>query len=131
MRSARLLLPEFSSCSPHTRQHRFEAAFHVFVARRPGRHADAHPGLSLPHRDTRPTRAVLLNGVDHFAGALGIAEAHDDLIEHDVVENLESARLESLGETARLRAVALDHARESRRAEALERRVYLDATRAP
>ena len=65
-----------------------------------------------------------------LSGALGISEAHHDLIQHDVVQHFESRFLESLCKSPGLRAIALDHRSQPFSPQAEERRIDFDAARA-
>src|SRR6185295_15546826 len=115
---------------PRAADHRRQAALHVVVLRRPGTHADAHGGVALPHGNAGPTGAIRLDGIDDLARALGVAESHHDLVQHDFVQYLEAGRREALREASRLRAVAFHHLRESAAPEAQQRGVYLGTARA-
>ena len=57
-----------------------------------------------------PARALGLHRGDHgVGGGVVVAEAHEDLVEHDVVEDLDAVLgAEHLGEAPRARAAALD-----------------------
>ncbi len=51
-----------------------KAALDILLGCRPGRHADAHCGLTLPDSAAAPTGAFLLDSSDHVAGAIRIPE---------------------------------------------------------
>ena len=67
----------------------------------------------MPNSDAAPTGAVFLKFFDDALGLFGRAEANQNLVENDVVQDLEAGGGKLIGETARLFAVALDHARKS------------------
>ena len=83
------------------------------MARRP-RHA-VGPIQQVPSACTAATTASVARVV--------VAEAHEDLVEDDVVEHLDAVlRAEDLGEAPRARAAALDHLGDALAPERAQRR---------
>src|SRR5579862_497318 len=66
--------------------HGLEAAFDIGICRCPARHADPHGRASLPHGAAAPAGSIALQRCDDREGFLRIAEAHQNLIEHHLVE---------------------------------------------
>src|SRR3954471_11416798 len=91
-------------------QDRLRAAVDVRLRRAPVRDRDAHRRAALPARAAGPARALGLHGSGHrIRGAVVVAEAEEDLVEHDVVEDLDAVLArERRGEPLRQRAAALD-----------------------
>src|SRR6185312_6294156 len=85
-----------------------DAALDIVIRGRPRRHADAHRGPAVPDGAAAPARAVRLDRGDHPRGALGVAEADQHLVEHDVGENLEAGLLERGGEPPCVPAGSVD-----------------------
>ena len=95
----------------------------------------------MPHRAAEPAGAVALDPLDHRAGqrvgrrvdagAVGRGvEAHERLVEHDVVEDLDAGpRAEPFGDAPGERAAALDHRRDAGAAERTQRRIDRHAAR--
>src|SRR5262245_31417763 len=67
--------------------HGSETAIHVHVGRAPRGDADAHGGPPLPDGGAAPAGPVVLDGGDHSARALWLAERDKDLVQHDLVED--------------------------------------------
>src|SRR6185312_157181 len=85
-----------------------DAALDIVIRGRPRGYTDAHRGPAVPDGAAAPARAVRLDRGDHPRGALGVAEADQHLIKHDVGENLEAGLLERGGEPPRVPAGSVD-----------------------
>src|ERR1700722_5480185 len=83
-----------------------QAALDILGGRRPRRHTDAHRGMTLPNRAAAPTRAFVLDSPDHLAGAFGIPERHQYLVEYNFIEHGVTSSSEAVGEPGRVLAGA-------------------------
>ena len=87
---------------------RLDGSIHVGFRGGPVRHGDAHEAAPSPGRATHPAGPLLLDGGDDPVGAVVVAEAHEDLVEHDVVDHLRAARCQRPRETSGQLTRALD-----------------------
>src|SRR5262252_5033382 len=94
--------------------------------RGPGRDADSHRVTAMPHRSAAPAGAIALDGVDHGLRSFIAPERDKHLIDHDVVENLESSRSEALGKASGVLAGPFDETADTRAAERLEGGPHLE-----
>jgi hypothetical protein len=85
-----------------------QAALDILRGCRPRGYTDAHGGPALPDCATAPTSAFFLNSSDHLAGAVGIPERYQDLVEHDVIQHRVTRSNEAVGKPCRVAAGALD-----------------------
>src|SRR5215510_7745667 len=67
-------------------QNGLQAAPHVSIRRRPGRHADSHRLSSFPICAAAPTGTFILNGLDNAASSLVASKRDQDLIQDNIVE---------------------------------------------
>src|ERR1700683_1157218 len=75
-----------------------QAEFDIFIGGRPTGKADAHRGVSLPLRAATPAGAVALHFPDNPLIFLRTAERHQDLIQDDIVQHLETCMTKALRE---------------------------------
>src|SRR5213078_4445613 len=80
-------------------------------------------------RPAAPAGPVGLDPLDDAAGLRVVAEAHQHLIERDVVEYLVPGSVEPRGEAGGMATAALDQVREPRAAQRRQRRPDLDPAR--
>ena len=86
--------------------------------------------MPLPDRTPAPARALALHAGNHLARALGAAEGHQHLVQHDVVEYGKALARQARGERFREPAGTLDEILESRAPELAQRRPHFDTARA-
>ncbi len=79
------------------------------------RDRDAHRVLAAPVGAAEPARPVALHALDHGPRRLAVAEAHEHLVQDDVVEDRCAAGLERSGEPLCVRARAFDELGDPRR----------------
>jgi hypothetical protein len=89
-------------------EYRLKAALHIRLGSRPGRHADAHRCLSLPDGSAAPAGSVFLDAPDHFSCHFGPAKGHQHLVDHDIIQYVESAFSQRFRELLRVSASSLD-----------------------
>ena len=94
-------------------QDRCETALDVFFGGCPTRNADPHSGAPVPLSPAAPAGPLLLHASNDATSFLGVAKAHEYLVEHDLIENFESSLLETVSENASPAAVSLDQRPES------------------
>src|SRR2546421_11032321 len=90
-----------------------EAGFNVRVGGARCRPADAHGRLPLPGGPAAPTGAIPLNTGNDTPCPLIIPECHQDLIEHDLVQNGVTRSAQTFRKTHRIAAGALNEIRPS------------------
>src|SRR5207302_2569591 len=112
-------------------QHGRHAALDVVLRRRPRGDADAHGGASLPHRPSRPARAVRLYARDDTTGHLAVAKGDQHLIDHHVVEDLVPGLPQAVGEARCMATGALDQVGQALPPQRAQRRPHLDPARPP
>jgi len=101
--------------------------------RLPAADRDPHDGPAVPAAAARPARPTALDAVDDRVRDLLVAvgEAHEHLVEHDVVEDLDGVVLvQPRGDPLREVAAAVDEVAEAGAAQRTQRRVERDPARA-
>ncbi len=88
------------------------ASLYIFILRGPRGYTYAHRSATLPLSGTAPASAVALHAFDDLAGSSGVAKGNQDLVEHNLIQNLVSALLQRFGEAAREATVPLDQIRQ-------------------
>src|ERR1051326_180087 len=104
-----------------------EAFFDVLFRGRPGRNADAHGVAPAPEGWADPTYSAVLDALHELAHLLlGPARRHH-LVQHDIVQDLETGVVEPLCEAARVRAAAIDQRLKTIASEEFHGRPNFDA----
>ena len=114
-------------------KHRLDALVHVGPGGRPVGDRNAHRREALPRRAAGPAGPVRLYARDDRARRrIVVAEAHQHLVQHDVVEDPHArGTAEALREVPRMRAAAIDEVGDAFAAQRSQGRVYRDAAGAP
>ena len=102
---------------PPEADHSREGAVDIVVGGSPRGDGDAHGGAALPDGAAAPARTVGLERGDNRAREFVGAKADEDLVDHDVVQNVGSGSAEFVGEAAGVRAGAVDHFGDAEAAE--------------
>src|ERR1051325_2870265 len=112
----------YDSSRRHAAQNRLRRPGDVVLARHPVRDRDAHRAEAVPGGAGHPAGAFALGAGDGRARQLvAVAETHQDLVEHDVVED-PHARIaaEELGHLRGARAAAVDQGLDTAPSEVAE-----------
>ena len=88
-------------------------ALHILRSGCPGTDADAHGSAATPSSTAAPARTGVLNVGRDPTRALVVSESDHDLIKHYVVQNLDTRRVQPVGNPPCLMAIALHELSES------------------
>src|ERR1700681_798150 len=75
-----------------------EAALDILIRGCPAGDADPHRGTSMPLCSTAPAGAIILHIRNHAASLIRTTKGHEHLVEHDLIQHLESCLFETLTE---------------------------------
>ena len=102
---------------PPEAEHSREGAVDIVVAGSPRGDGDPHRGAALPDGAAAPARTVGLERGDNRAREFVGAKADEDLVDHNVVQNVGSGSAEFVGKATSVRAGAIDQIRDAGTAE--------------
>ena len=98
----------------------------VIGGRLPRRHTDPHRRAAGPLRRTAPDPTITLYFGEQQLGGLGIVEANEHLVQHDVVEDQESGISQAIGDRGCRVGCLSHHVGNARAAQCSQHRPHLD-----